>query len=180
MGSIKGDASAVPSERFKSIRLLSALGRRHSRRRQYPGSGELCRQLSGQAVEKRHDVANFGVAELHSELHASHDLHGLRKRRYRSIVEVWRGHCDVAQTGHPEHVKIIRILSHIDPPLVDTTAAGRRPIVFDYPELAIRAPAYADAVVAGDAPRVDECLQALTRAEGQSIDIPSEISVEGR
>src|SRR6266436_4840312 len=95
-------------------------------------------------------------------------------------MEVRRGHRDIAQTWHSEYVKIIRILGHLDPPLVDASAAGRQPVVFDYPEFAVHAPTQADAVVTCDAPRVDERLQTLTRAEGQRIDIPSEISVEGR
>ena len=45
--------------------------------------GEVCWQLARQALQKRHDVASFGVAQRHPELHPR-----LRKRRHRSIVKM--------------------------------------------------------------------------------------------
>src|SRR5262249_19272317 len=68
---------------------FAAPARRRDRPRWKGGNRcEVFWQLTGQALQKRHDIARFGVAQRHPELHPRHDPDGLRKRRHRPVVKI--------------------------------------------------------------------------------------------
>src|SRR3979490_571073 len=70
---------------------------------------ERLRQLSGETPEKSDDVGRILIAESPSELHLGHDLHRLRKRAHRAVMEIGGRHRDVAQTRHLAHVSVLRL-----------------------------------------------------------------------
>src|SRR5262249_58087089 len=111
-------------------------------------------------------VFDFALFELCYRLHASHDPDRFRKCRYRPIMEVWGRHRDIPQACYSEYVKIGRILGHVGTTLVDGSAAGGDPIVFDDPEFPIHPTPDARAVVACRASSPDERLQAGPRGCG--------------
>src|SRR6201990_753043 len=139
---------------------------------------EPLRQLSGETPEKRNDVGRILIAESPSELHLGHDSHRLRERAHRAVMEIGGRHRDVAQTRHLEHVSVLRIVRHVEAALVRLLAPRRGPIILDDAELLEAAAADVHAVVARDAPGIDEFAQpgALLRRERPSI--AREIGVE--
>src|SRR5246127_1910105 len=134
-------------------------------------SDETPRQLPGETPEKSDDVGRILIAESPSELHLGHDSHCLRKRAHRTIMEIGGRHRDVAQTRHLEHVSVLRIVRHIEAAFVRLLAPRRGPIILDAAELLEAAAAGVHAVVARDAPGIDEFAQpgALLRRERPSI-----------
>src|SRR5258707_10099238 len=132
---------------------------------------EPLRQLPGETPEKSDDVGRILIAETPSDLHLGNDSHRLRKRAHRAVMEIGGRHRDVAQARHLEHVSILRIVRHVEAAFVRLLAPRRGPIILDDAELLEAAAADVHAVVAGDAPGIDEFAQpgALLRRERPSI-----------
>src|SRR5712672_1447184 len=117
---------------------------------------EPLRHLSGETPEKSDDVGRILIAESPSELHLGHDSHRLRKRAHRAVMKIGGRHRDVAQTRHLEHVSVLRIVRHVEAAFVRVPAPRRGPRLRDDAELLEHAAADLHAVVAGDAPGIDE------------------------
>src|SRR3982074_1353436 len=132
---------------------------------------ELLRQLSGETPEKSDDVGRILIAEGPAELHLGHDPHRRRKRAHRAVMEIGRGHRDVAQTRHLEYANVLRIVRHVEAAFVRLLAPRRGPIILDDAELLEAAAADVRAVVAGDAPGIDEFAQpgALLRRQRPNV-----------
>src|SRR5258708_26041311 len=86
-------------------------------------------------------------------------------------MEIGGRHRDVAQTRYLEHVRVLRIVRHVEAAFVRLLAPRRGPIILDDAELLEDAAADVRAAVAGDAPGIDELAQpgALLRRERPSI-----------
>src|SRR5262249_27083174 len=100
--SIVSLAGSAPSTRSVTLaRERDRLGRKGR------DGGEVCWQLARQALQKRHYVARFGVAQRHPELHPRHDADGLWKRRHRPVVKIGCSHRDIPQAGNTENIKVV-------------------------------------------------------------------------
>src|SRR5258708_29884175 len=117
---------------------------------------EPLRQLPGETPEKSDDVGRILIAESPSERHRGHDSHRLRKRAHRAVMEIGGRHRDVAQTRYLEHVRVLRIVRHVEAAFVRLLAPRRGPIILDDAELLEDAAADVRAAVAGDVTRIDE------------------------
>src|SRR6516225_8017847 len=161
--------------------LFAALvrGRDRARRKGRDG-GEVCWQLARQALQKRHYVARFGVAQRHSELHPRHDADGLRKRRHRPVVKIGRGHRDIPQAGNTENIEVVRVLGDIGASVVDGLAARCHPIGLNDAKFSVHSAANEDSVVARYAAGIDEGIEASARFGRQCIDVTGEVAIKRR
>ena len=67
----------------------------------------------------------WASSKLTPSCYTRHDLHSVRQRRHRSIVEIRRCHRHIAQARDTEHVQIGRIFRNLGAPLVDRIASKR-------------------------------------------------------
>src|SRR5262245_58444090 len=142
--------------------------------------GEVCWQLARQALQKRHYVVRFGVAQPHPELHPRHDADGLRKRRHRAVVKVGRGHRDIAQAGNTENIEVVGILGDIGASIVDGLAARCFPIGLNNTEFSVHSAANEDTVVAPCTAGIDEGIEAAASFGRQYLDVASEVAIKRR
>src|SRR5262249_14650395 len=141
--------------------LFAALAQRRDRPRWKRRDGsEVCWQLARQALQKRHYVARFGVAQRDPELHSCHDADRLWKRRHRPIVEIWRGHRDIPQAGNTENIKVVGVLGDISASVVDGLAARCLPVVLNNAKFSVHSAANENPVVAHCTASVDEGIEA--------------------
>src|SRR5262249_4492274 len=176
--------SACSRDTYDLVRSNAArnggLPTRHRAWRKGRDTGEVCRQLAREALQKRHYVAGFGVAQRYPELHPRHDADGLWKRRHRPVVKIGRGHRDIPQARNTENIKVVGVLGDISASVVDGLAARCLPIGLNDAKFSVHSAANKDAVVARYAAGIDEGIEAAASFGRQCIDITSEVAIKRR
>src|SRR5215470_16960765 len=142
--------------------------------------GEVRGERSGERVEERHDLADLGVGQRDTQLHAAHHPHRFGERGHRSIVKVGWGHGDVSETRDFEHVQVGGILRESEPALVDLLTSRRLPVLFYQPELLEHLATNADPVVAGRTAAAHEPPEAGLGHRRQRLRIPPQERIEAR
>src|SRR5215470_5828775 len=142
--------------------------------------GEIRGEVPSERVEEGYDLADLGVGQRDTQLHAAHHPHRFGERGHRSIVKIGWSHGDVSETRDFEHVQVGGILRESEPALVDLLTSRRLPVLFHEPELLEHLATNTNSVMAGGTAAAHEPPEAGLGHWRQRLRIPPQERIEGR